>query len=295
MQAGFVPLLLVVAVGLSSAGFDLFRKILLRHLEPVPMVFLLATASVPLFGALVALDRGAAVAPGYLAPALASVLLNVVANLTFLQAVKLSPLSVTIPLLSLTPVFTTLLGCLLLGERPSVVAGLGIALVVIGAFWLNLPSRKEEEVAGKPFWRALLAQRGAWWMAGTALLFSITIPLDKIAVGRATAPFHGLVLTAGIALGTLAVLLFQGRWRELAGLRRGWVSFLLALTASTLALGFQLMALKIVLVSVIETLKRGIGNLMAVLLGRTVFGEAMTLGRWGATLLMGVGVALILL
>ncbi len=282
-----LPLLLVVAVGLSSAGFDLFRKVLLRHLAPVPMVFLLASASVPLFGALVALDGGARILPGYFAPALGSALLNVVANLSFLQAVRLSPLSATIPLLSLTPVFTTVLGALVLGESPSALAAVGIGLVVAGAFWLNLPAR---EALARP----LLAQPGAWWMIGTALLLSLAIPLDKLAVGRATPPFHGLFLTAGIALGSLAVLLVQGRWRELAGIRQGWVAFLLALAASMLALGFQLVALKWVLVSLIETLKRGIGNLMAVLLGRMVFGEAVTPGKLAAALLMAAGVALIL-
>jgi multidrug transporter EmrE-like cation transporter len=132
-------------------------------------------------------------------------------------------------------------------------------------------------------------------MAGTALLLSLTIPLDKLAVGSASPPFHGLVLTAGIALGTLAVLAYQKRWGELAGLRRGWAPFVLALISSTLALGCQLIALKYVLVSLIETLKRGIGNLLAVILGRAVFGEAVTPGKLGAALLMAAGVALILL
>jgi len=114
-------------------------------------------------------------------------------------------------------------------------------------------------------------------------------------VGRASPPFHGLVLTSGITLGALAVLAVQKRWRELAGLSRGWLPFVLALLASTLALGFQLVALKYVLVSLIETLKRGIGNLLAVILGRAVFGETVTPGKLAAALLMAAGVALILL
>jgi drug/metabolite transporter (DMT)-like permease len=263
-----------------------------RHLAPVPMVVLLASASVPLFGVMVALQGGAAVAPGYFLPAAGSVLLNIVANLTFLQAVKISPLSATVPLMSLTPVFTALLGLLLLGERPPAVAVLGISLVVIGALWLNLPSRS---ASGGSLWRTLLSQPGAWLMAATALLMSCTIPLDKLAVAYATPPFHGLFLTGGIALGSLAVLAAQGRLGELAGIRQGWRPFLLALTASTLALGLQLVALKFLLVSVIETVKRGVGNLLAVILGRVVFAEAFTLRKLGSAVLMAAGVALILL
>jgi drug/metabolite transporter (DMT)-like permease len=285
---GLIPLLLVLAASVSSSGFDLFRKVLVKHLPPVPMVFLLATASVPLFGAAVFFGGPLAVQPAYWLPALGSVALNVVANLAFLEAVRIAPLSVTVPLLSLTPVFTALLGFAVLGERPAALDLLGIVLVVVGAFWLNVGT---EKVGARSF----LSQPGAWLMAGTALLLSLTIPLDKLAVGRASPPFHGLVLTAGIALGTLAVLLVQKRWGELAGLRHGRLPFVLALVSSTLALGFQLVALKFVLVSLIETLKRGIGNLLAVVLGRAVFGEAVTPGKLAASLLMAAGVALILL
>jgi drug/metabolite transporter (DMT)-like permease len=287
MGVGILPLLIAVAAGLGSSGFDLFRKLLVRHLSPVPMVFLLASASVPLFGAAVLLSGGVGLAPGYAAPAAASVLLNVVANLTFVQAVRLSPLSVTVPLMSLTPVFTSLLGALLLGEHPAPPAVLGIALVVLGALGLNSEAAEDR--------RGVLSQPGAWLMAATALLLSLTIPLDKLAVQRASPAFHGLVLTAGIALGSLAVLTAQGRWHELAGLRRGWPSFLLALTSSMVALGLQLVALQYLLVGVIETLKRGIGNLMAVALGRLVFREALTVRKLGAAVVMAAGVALILL
>jgi drug/metabolite transporter (DMT)-like permease len=290
----FAPLLILLAASVASSGFDLSRKVLVRRLAPLPMVVLLAFASVPLFGAMVAADGGAALAPGYYAPALASVLLNIAANFAFLQAVKISPLSVTVPLLSLTPVFTALLGFLLLGERLAPVALFGIVLVVAGAFWLNRPP-KDPRGAGAPFWRTVLRQPGSWLMAGTALLISCTVPLDKLAVSRATPPFHGLFLTAGIAVGSLAILGFQRRLGELARVREGWKPFLLALATSTLALGLQLVALQFLLVSVIEAVKRGVGNLLAVALGRAVLAEALTLQKLGAAALMASGVALILL
>lgn len=301
MSIGLMPLLLVLAASVASSGFDLFRKMLVRDLAPVPMVFLLATASVPLFGAAVFFGGPVDVQDAYWWPALGSVALNVVANLTFLEAVRISPLSVTVPLLSLTPVFTALLGFGLLGERLGPLQIAGIVLVVIGAFWLNVgmtagtTQGEEPGTERRSLARSFLSQPGAWMMAGTALLLSLTIPLDKLAVNYANPPFHGLILTAGIAFGTLIVLAVQNRWGELAGLRRGWVPFLLALASSTLALGFQLVALKFVFVSLIETLKRGIGNLLAVILGRAVFHEPLTPGKVGAALLMAAGVALILL
>jgi drug/metabolite transporter (DMT)-like permease len=293
----------------SASGFDLSRKLAARHLRPLPMVFVLTLASVPLFGAAVALSGGVRLVPAYFAPAVASLLLNIAANLAFIQSVRIAPLSLTVPLLSLTPAFTTLFGLLVLGERPAGAAWLGIALVVGGAFALHWtggggPGEDAPGPAGgggggggggRRRLAALLAHRGAWLMAGTAFLWSLTIPLDKLAIGRASAPFHGLFLTAGGALGTFVILAAGRQLGEVRGIRAGWVPLAAALIASTLELGLQLAAIRVLLVSVVEAVKRGIGNLLAVALGRVVFGEALTWGKVAAAAAMAAGVALILL
>jgi drug/metabolite transporter (DMT)-like permease len=276
------------------------------------MVFLLALASVPLFGVLLWLQGGSGlgetggVQAGYSAPALASVALNIIAHLSFIQAVRLAPLSGTVPLLSLTPAFSAVLAWALLGETPSLRASTGIVLVVAGAWWLGKAGRPE--TSDDPEAESAIDQHpqhsqsqqshqrsATALMALTALVWSLTIPLDKLAVERSSAPFHGLVLTAGIALGTFLVLLYQGRLGELRAVGAGKGPFVLALLASTLALSCQLFALQLVLVSVVETVKRGVGNLMAVLLGRLVFAEPFTFHKLAAAALMAVGVALILL
>jgi len=319
-----LPLLLVADSSVSASGFDLSRKLAARHLRPLPMVFVLTLASVPLFGAAVALSGGVRVVPAYFAPAVASLLLNIAANLAFIQSVRIAPLSLTVPLLSLTPAFTALLGFLVLGERPAGAAWLGIALVVGGAFALHLAGAGEASEGapgpagggggaggagsggaggggagggggGRRRLAALVAHRGAWLMAGTAFLWSLTIPLDKLAIGRASAPFHGLFLTAGGALGTFVILAAGRQLGEVRGIRAGWVPLLAALIASTLELGLQLAAIRVLLVSVVEAVKRGLGNLLAVALGRAVFGEALTWGKVAAAAVMAAGVALILL
>ena len=132
-------------------------------------------------------------------------------------------------------------------------------------------------------------------MAGTALLWSLTIPLDKLAVSRSHPPLHALVLNLGVAAAALAIL---ARRRELSRLRelsRAPWTFVAALAISALALGSQLAAIQTVWVSLVETLKRTIGNLSAVLVGRIAFGEAITSRKLAAVALMAGGVALILL
>ncbi|HXO41257.1 MAG TPA: EamA family transporter [Thermoanaerobaculia bacterium] len=326
MSIGTLPLLLIVGSSVSASGFDLSRKLASRHLRPLPMVFVLTAASVPLFAAAVAVSGGVRIVPAYFVPATASLLLNIAANLAFIQSVRIAPLSLTVPLLSLTPAFTTLLGFVVLGERPAGLAWLGIALVVGGAFTLHLtadsgrsaaaapagapdaaaaaagpdtaavaPAAAAETAGARRRLAALLGHRGAWLMAATALLWSLTIPLDKLAIGRASAPFHGLFLTAGGALATFVILAARGQLGEVRGARPGWAPLLIALIASTLELGLQLAAIRVVLVSVVETVKRGLGNFLAVALGRLVFGEALTWGKAAAAAVMAAGVALILL
>jgi drug/metabolite transporter (DMT)-like permease len=293
MSIPVTALLLVVASSLGWSGFDLLRKLLVREIPAVPLVFLLTAGSALLFAAWLLVDGVSRPAPGYLLPAVGSVLLNLVANLLFLEGMRIAPLSVTVPLLSLTPAFAALLAIPLLGELPSLMDAAGILLVIAGAVWLNWqPRGRGGPLEGAPDQRAKV--RGAVLVALTALLWSMTIPLDKMAVERATAPLHGVVLTAGVAAGVLLVLLVQGRVAEVA--RVGRVPWLLPLTlgVSSVALAFQLLALPLMLVGKIETTKRGIGNLMALISGRIFFGEAVTLPKALAVLLMAAGVGMIL-
>ena len=278
-------LLLVAGSSLAWSAHDVTRKFLVGKVRPVPLAFLLTVAAAPLFAIWTAVDGMPAIQAGYALPAVSSVLLNIAANLMFFAALRTSALSVTIPLLSLTPVFTALLGIPMLGEVPTPLQGLGIVLVVAGAFALNLPEER-------PYWRW---ERGAALMTTVALLWSLTVPLDKIAMARASAPFHATVLCGGVAAAVLAVLVWQRRLGELADLRQVRGVFALALVTSILALGLQLLAMQQVWVGLVETMKRGLGNVSAVVFGRVVFGEPVTLRKLLAVGLMAVGVGLILI
>ncbi|HEV7668852.1 MAG TPA: DMT family transporter [Thermoanaerobaculia bacterium] len=288
LAAGSLALVLVSA--LAWAGFDLLRKLLAREIGPLPLMALLCLASAPPFALWATLQGGFSVEPGYWAPALGSVMLNVAANLLFLEALRTGELSIAVPLLSLSPAFAALVAIPLLGEHPTAIDGCGIALVVVGAFVLQTPVDTERWT-----WRWMLAHRGLRLMAGTALLWSLTIPLDKLAVNRSHPPLHALVLNLGVAIAALALLAQRRQLHRLAELRRAPLLFLAALAVSAVALGAQLAALQTVWVSIVETLKRTIGNLSAVAVGRLAFGEAVTRRKLAAVVLMAGGVALILL
>jgi drug/metabolite transporter (DMT)-like permease len=228
----------------------------------------------------------------YLLPGLASVVLNFAANLGFVYSVKLSPLSRTIPLLSLTPAYTSLMAIALLNEVPSPTQVVGIALVVGGALLLNFDQTGERRVGA--YLESLFKEKGSALMAGVALLWSLTVPLDKMAIAASSAPFHGLAVSSGVAVGAFLTVLGRGSRRELRTFERAPRLILALIVCASLALAFQLLAIQVLLVSLVETAKRAVGCFMSVVLGRWVFGESVTLHKIITVGTIMVGVSLIL-
>ena len=271
----------LTAITLSSLGFaglDALRKVLAGRLEPVPLATLLTIGQMPLFVAWALLAGETGLAAGYAVPGVATVLLNVAANVLFLRAVQVSPLSLTIPFLSLTPVFSTLIATSVLGEWPGDRQSAGIALVVLGAFMVNV--RRDRP---SPF-VALRRERGSLIMVGVAL---------KRALAFADVPMHAAIQCAGVAAFLIAYLALRGRLGELREVRTVRRVYALSLVAAAVGLGLQFVALRLTLVGLVEALKRAIGMFFAVVVGRLAFEEAVTTGKVAGVALMSVGVFLI--
>ena len=261
-------------------------------MRPVPLLFGLAAGMAPFFVVWHIQQAGLPPSTAYWAPGLASTLINVAANLAFIEALRRSPLSLTIPLLSLTPVFTSITAIPLLGEVPDLRQWLGIGAVVIGAFWLNF-SRNAPNVSLA--WKAFLKEPGSRLMIGVALMWSLAMPLDKMAVMASSPSFHGIVLNVGVVLALIIIALMRGSLGDFRDLGNRPGLLLAAVLVSVAALALQLLAIKLVWVGFVETMKRGVGSFLALLWGRLIFDEAFEPQRFVAVGLMGAGVALILL
>lgn len=288
-----LALALIAGCGLGWSLLDLLRKFLAQRLDAAPSAFFLTAGQVPLLAlwALPAIPRWE-LGAGYLVPATLSAALNVAAIIGFITALRLSPLSLTIPLLALTPVFAALLGMPLLGEYPSARQWAGIALVVGGALALNLDVGRGFSL--RDYGRRLIAEKGSLLMAGVALLWSLTLALDKRAMAASSPQQHGLLLTAAVALGILGVLAVRGRVGDLGQVRRAPWLVVAAIATNAFALVLQLLGMQAVLVSLLETCKRGIGSFMALAFGAALFGERVSVPKVAAVATMAVGVALLL-
>ena len=99
---------LTVACSLGWVGLDASRKHLVRTVEPLALLVVLAFGQLPLFLAWALTDPVWIENTDYFVPGLASVVLNALANVLYLRAVRASPLSLTVPLLAFVPVFAVL-------------------------------------------------------------------------------------------------------------------------------------------------------------------------------------------
>lgn len=279
----------MVLSALAFSGLDLTRKLLAGRIDALALVFFMSLGAVPLLGALLLIHGVGTVSSGYFAPALGALSLNFLASLAFIYSIKLSPLSRTVPLLSLTPVFTALTAIPLLGELPTRKQWLGVVLVVAGAMALNAGG----SLAGAL--RGMVAEKGALLMTAVALMWSVSGPLDKQAIGHASVYVHATAMALGVSLGALGVLYGQGRLGVLRGTRSEARLLGAAMICVSFALVFQLLAIRGILVSVVEAFKRAFGSLLAVLLGRLVFQETVRSREWISVSVMVAGVFLILI
>ncbi|MEM8933697.1 MAG: DMT family transporter [Acidobacteriota bacterium] len=288
----WTALALVLGCAFGWAMLDLWRKLLSGRLAAVPASLVLVLGQIPLFGLWTAIESGSWPGVGYWLPGLASIVLNLLASVAFMQSVRASAMSRTVPLLSLTPAFATLVAWPMLGEVPTGREWLGIALVVVGALVL---ARDDEAPTGELL--RTLGERGGLLMAFVALCWSITPTVDKLAMEHAAPSVHALVVVVGISLGLAVLIGRQGRFGEVraaVGDREILGLVLLAVVTGALATALQLVAYQHAPVGMVETVKRGIGPVAALGFGAWLFAERIDRLRVAAVLLMVVGVFLVL-
>lgn len=188
----------------------------------------------------------------------------------YMRAVRLSPLSVSIPLLSFNPVFTALLSYVFFHEVPDLPGWMGILLVSAGLYMMRL--------ARSDLWRGLLRpvvsikdEPGAVAMLGVAFIWSIGAYVAKALV-VASSP-----LTAAFFLslaGSIGLFVFGAATRRLhfADIRKHLRLFIPMGVADSLSELFIALALTTGIVPYVMPIKRTNIALSSVA-GSIFFGE----------------------
>ena len=228
----------------------------------------------------------------YWPPFLGSVALNVFANWLFFRAVQHSPLGLTIPYLSFTPVFTALTGFLILDQAPTALGLAGIFVVGFGAFLLN-PGKGGPLAPLKALWH----ERGSLYMLLVAATWSVTPVLDKIAADRSNVMGHIALLAFALFLAFWVIGAVRDRdgTTMLKEFRAVPLLLVLSGAVTVTAMVLQLWAYHYMDVAYVETMKRAIGVVASILVGWRLFGEGELKRRLLAAVVMSLGVALVLI
>jgi uncharacterized membrane protein len=216
--------------------------------------------------------------------------LNALGAVLYIKAIKISDISLVIPLISLTPLFLFITSPLIIGEWPSAVGSLGVVLIVAGSYVLNFKHRSDGYLA--PL-KAVYKEKGPRLMLLVALIWSISSNFDKIGVLNSSPMYW----SAAIYLYLFAALAPLILWRSgdaITKSLKSWKVFLLIGLFAALTAVFQMSAMKLALVAYVISVKR-LSIILCVLAGTLLFKENNLKERLLGSFLMLLGVILIAL
>ncbi|SRR5258708_3331656 len=235
-----------------------------------------------LFVTLLFLGLPQSVTPLFWEVLIANILLNVVASFLFIRALKLAPLSLVTPIISLTPVLVTVASLIILHEMPSTLGLVGILLAVIGTYLLNI-SQLRLGIFG-PI-KELFRNPGSRYALLLVPVWGITSTLDKIAITNSSPIFYLICISAGVSMIFMIFIKHEGIANfGLSSIT--WPGFLSLGTAYGAMLIFQMFAIQSAYVAYALSIKR-VDALFGIALGYFFFKETSIKERLvGAVLIL---------
>ncbi len=282
----WLPFALLTALSLSTA--DTLSKIALRDTDDTVIAWVREGYALPFLALVFLFIPVPSLDPTFWKALAALLPLEITALILYMKAIRLSPLSLCIPFMALSPVFIIIIAFIFLGERPGIIGVAGIMMIAAGAYMLNA-SASRYGVLG-PI-KAIAKEPGAVLMTVVALIYSITSTLGKVAIEHSSPLFFGffypLVLTSGLTV-------YAGARGRLKGVAAFPLRFLLiGLFTATMVIS-HFMALSRTQVAYMISVKRT-SLIFSVIYGKIVFNEERIRERLLGSVIMVAGVVLIVL
>lgn len=215
--------LLALLATILTSFLPILSKSLLRDTRPAQVAWAINAASLPLLAvgtlflaqcSIMNYSGSAAVSCTmnlprvdgiFLLALLGSAVLNGMATLLSTVALAKADASLVSPLLTFNPAFTLLLAWPALGEVPGLRQTIGVAVILLGAYLLDVEEARTGVLA--PL-RVLVERPGTLLALIASALWGVTTVLEKLAIEHVTPPNGPLVALLGTAL--LVVLLTPG-------------------------------------------------------------------------------------
>ena len=216
--------------------------------------------------------------------------LNFVAVILYFKALQITDLSLSVPMLSFTPIFLIFTSFIMLNEVPSVFGVVGIFLIVMGSYILNTSGNSRKLL--DPVKR-MIRTKGIFFMLVVAFLYSLSSNYDKLVVKNSDSFFgHAIVFLFIGSLMTGFSLVKRVNFRLEFG-KYFHKFFLTGLILASVAVSINI-AYTMQIVPYVISLKR-LNILFSVIYGGLIFKEKHMSIRVVGTLIMLVGVFFIVL
>ncbi len=214
--------------------------------------------------------------------------IDIIAVLLYMKAIKVSPLSLTLPFLSLTPIFLIGTSYIILGEKPDKSGFFGVILVVIGAYLLNVHTVSCGFL--EPF-KAIAKETGSVLMIIVAFVFSLGACLGKIAVQHSDPIFFSVTYSLLLSVILFLIISFKTSHLFSKVIARP-VPFLLIGMSMAIMMITHLKAVSLVEVSYMISVKR-MSILFGVIYGVILFKESNIKERFLGASVMVSGIIMI--
>jgi len=285
-----MSILICIISAFFWAAFDLTRKLSLQKINSINLLLIFTLAQTLIFGSWVFYEDPFLNFKSYIFPGLILILISLFSALLFLKAIKQSDLSLTIPLLSLSPLFSSFFSFFFLNEKLSYFQYIGVFLIIFGTLVLYSKKITLGEIL-KSF-KVLVINNSAKLMIVVSLIWSLTPVLDKLCLEHSSINIHCLIQSFGLVI--LLIFLLKKEKYEFLGLKKNWELILITILTGIIATVLQFYAILFNYVPIMETIKRSIGQLSSVLFGKLFFEEKITKPKILGVSILSVGVYYIL-
>tara|TARA_B110000211_G_scaffold113609_1_gene131835 strand:+ start:4837 stop:5682 length:846 start_codon:yes stop_codon:yes gene_type:complete len=258
--------------------FDLARKHLVHHEQPLALTVAFNVGALPLYLGAWWLSSEQWAASDYWPPAFVAAILAAIAAVGFITALKLGDIARVVPVLALTPIVSTVIAGFMLEESLTLIQWCAMLITVVAIVGAQ---GGVSYIRGKPF--VLMLMVSLCWGGG--------IVFDKLALRHTGPLFHGVVQTFCVAAVLVCFAFMAKRNITLQG---AWYRLIPALFVFVLAVVMQWMALEEIDAGIVETVKRSIGILGALIGGVLIFRERLKRSQiiWCVVILLCIPVIL---
>ncbi len=245
-------LLLSLLTAFGTSVQDILSKRLSTRVSPYITAWAVSFFAVPFLAVLFFWEKPPALHAEFWPALLVTTLFVTTSSVFFFKAIEASDLSLTIPMLSFTPLFLLVTSPIIVGEFPKPWGILGMLFIVLGCYILFYHPDQEDILA--PF-RRLIKAKGSRYMLIVAVLYSIGGNIDKIGMRASSPLMWSISLNAAVGI-FLGVIMMARVRRPEVQVRSAWPWLLLLGCCMAVVMMLQMNALKLAIVPYVIAIKR---------------------------------------